>query len=192
MDDMQEWAIQRFDGLGLMGTPNKHLKMAQLQSLLESESQEHCSIHATLNSLVLRAPNGFRLQPSAVDMTVDGGLIGDRWSTGKANPGDQVSMMNLDVAHLIANGQSVVLFGDNMFTRLDLSKAALPVGTVLEVGSARLKVSEKPHVPCGQFKARFGDAAFRWAANDHRIRGVYLTVVESGSAALGDPITILS
>ena len=192
MDEIRMWATTEFDGLDLLGCTEKHLMKAELERGMDLVRKNSSSFQCNVDALVLRAPSGARQQPPQASLTVAEGLIGDRWSLGKANPGDQVSMMNVDVAHLIANGQSVVLFGDNLFTRMDLSEAALPVGTVLQVGSARLQVSEKPHVPCGQFKARFGEAAFRCAANDHRIRGVYLTVVESGSAALGDPITILS
>ena len=141
--------------------------------------------------MVLRGVDGVRRQPQQALLTVDGGLIGDRWSAGKAKPGDQISMMNLDVACVIANGQSVVLFGDNLFTTLDLREEHLLVGTRLQIGEAVLKVSATPHVPCGQFKARFGAAAFECAARDPRIRGVYLTVMESGTVRLGDAITPL-
>jgi len=140
---------------------------------------------------VVRAPNGARIQPTKATLTVEGGLIGDRWSQGKAKPGDQVSMMNLDVAYTIANGQSVVLFGDNLFTRMDLSESALPVGRCLHIGGVVLEVSAKPHVPCGQFKGRFGQAAFTMAAKNQRIRGIYLTVLKGGEVQLGDPIRVM-
>jgi hypothetical protein len=192
MDGIRVWASTKFEGLDLLGCAEKHLVKADIHRRMDLLRKETSPYQCNLDALVLRAPNGARRQPPQASLTVAGGLIGDRWSLGKADPGDQVSMMNLDVAHLIANGQSVVLFGDNLFTRLDLSEAALPVGTVLQVGSARLQVSAKPHVPCGQFKARFGEAAFKMAAKNVRIRGIYLTVLASGSVALGDPIKVLA
>ena len=100
-------------------------------------------------------------------------------------------MMNVDVAHAMANDQSVVLFGDNLFTRLDLSEEALPVGAQLQVGTTILRVSETPHVPCGQFRARFGAAAFRRAAKQPRLRGIYLTVMQGGEIQIGDEIIVL-
>ena len=87
--------------------------------------------------------------------------------------------------------QSVVLFGDNLFTRLDLSESALPVGSRIRIGDAELVVSNTPHVPCGQFKGRFGAAAFSFAAKEPRIRGIYLTVFKEGEIRLGDPIFVM-
>jgi MOSC domain-containing protein YiiM len=97
-------------------------------------------------------------------------------------------MMNLDVAAAIANGQSIALFGDNIFTRLNLNEDFLEVGAVLRIGSSLTEVSETPHVPCDRFRARFGVASFERTAKQHRLRGVYLTVLEGGTIALGDPI----
>ena len=97
-------------------------------------------------------------------------------------------MMNLDVAGAIANGQHPALFGDNLFTRLDLSESHLPPGTKLRVGEAILEISAKPHMPCARFRARFGAASFELTAKRPRLRGVYLTVIEGGAIALGDPI----
>lgn len=45
-------------------------------------------------------------------------------------------MMESQVAQLIANGQPLGLFGDQLLAELDLSRENLPVGSQLEVGGA--------------------------------------------------------
>jgi MOSC domain-containing protein YiiM len=59
------------------------------------------------------------------------------------------------VAELIANGQPLVVFGDNLFVELDLSGKNLPTGTRLRVGGALVEVTPKPHNGCRTFNARF-------------------------------------
>jgi len=151
---------------------------------------EGCQIAqwGALDVIVIRHPDGGRELPVEAHLSVEEGLIGDRWVRGKAKTGDQVSMMNLDVAGAIANGQHPALFGDNLFTRLDLSESQLPPGTKLRVGEAMVEVSAQPHMPCDHFRARFGAASFERTAKQPRLRVVYLTVLEGGAIALGDPI----
>ena len=181
-----EWSQRSNDG---ERTPdsNAHLTRTQLMGCDASVTQ-----HAPgrLAAIVLRHPDGSRGQPKRVPVTCENGLVGDRWGSGKRSPTNQVSMMNVHVAHTIANGQSVVLFGDNLFVDLDLSESAMPVGTEFSIGAVRFQVSEEPHTPCHQFKARFGDAAFRYAAKDLRLRGVLLTVLSDGELSVGDAIKI--
>ena len=104
--------------------------------------------------------------------------------------------MQIDVAELIANGQPLTLFGDNLFLELDLSAANLPPGSRLRAGTATLEVTPEPHDGCRKFRERFGDAALRLVSRrDLRhlnLRGVYLQVVEAGEIAVGDPVQVLS
>ena len=186
----RKWAVAPFRGTSLDGSVQHHVDEQALRKKLKVAYTKREALRSTLDAIVLRSPTGPRIQPQQVQVSQELGLVGDRWSVGKAMPGDQVSMMNLDVAYAIANPQSVVLFGDNLFTRLDLSKETLPVGAQVRVGSVVLKVSEIPHVPCGQFRGRFGVAAFRLAAEDPRLRGVYLTVVNGGTIRIGDEIVV--
>ncbi len=188
VNDTRIWSRIVFDGDNLLGDSSFHLDTPSLQVALRRAQDSFVRDRGTLDAIVIRGVDGRRSQPDEAQMTVEGGLEGDRWAHGNAHPGDQISMMNLDVAAAIANGQSIVLFGDNLFTRLDLSADVLPVGTQLQVGEALIEVSEKPHVPCGRFKARFGASAFAAAAADPRVRGVYLTVRKGGQIAVGDPV----
>jgi MOSC domain-containing protein YiiM len=165
-----------------------HLEPEALNRAIAAAEACQIAQWGTLDIIVIRHPDGRRVLPVEAHLSVEEGLIGDRWVSGKAKPGDQVSMMNLDVAGAIANGQHPALFGDNLFTRLDLSESQLPPGTRLRVGEAMLEISARPHMPCDRFRARFGAASFERTAKQPRLRGVYLTVIEGGSIALGDPI----
>jgi hypothetical protein len=191
MMDSRSWAQTRFEATSLAGKPVFHLQQFELSSALAAVHGKAVPGHGMISAVVVRGVDGIRHQPTHANISVDGGLVGDRWSVGKANRGDQISMMNVDVACVIANGQSVVLFGDNLFTCMDLSEEHLPVGSLLQVGDALLQVSEKPHVPCGQFRDRFGTPAFESAAKNRRVRGVYLTVIGAGSISLGGPISVV-
>ena len=96
---------------------------------------------------------------------------------------------------LIANGQPLTLFGDNLFVELDISAANLPVGTRIRVGEALLEVTPKPHNGCLKFKGRFGQDALRFVqatpTRDQNLRGIYWKVVEPGEIAVGAAIVVL-
>ena len=191
VDAVKEWAKRPCGDLVLEGKPERHLDDLELQKRMADLGNLRGLGPYFLDGLVLRSSEGVRIQPQQNKVTVQGGLDGDRWQEGKANPTDQISMMNVNIAHAIANGQSVGLFGDNLFTGLDLSEEALPVGAQITVGEVRLELSEQPHVPCGRFRARFGAAAFEMAARNPRIRGVYLTVISGGTIHLGDEVSVV-
>ena len=185
--DTRGWARERYENGPFEGDPDRHLAAEVVEQRLSEASVSFVEHWGAVEALVIRTPGGGREQPIQASISVDGGLIGDRWVEGKAAPGDQISVMNLDVAAVIANGQSIVLFGDNIFTRLDLRDSILKVGTQLHLGGALVEVSATPHLPCGQFRDRFGPAAFALAAKDSRVRGIYLTVLQGGNVAIGDP-----
>ena len=107
-----------------------------------------------------------------------------------------MTVMQIDVAELIANGQPLTLFGDNLFLELDLSEANLPPGSRLRAGTATLEVTPEPHDGCRKFRERFGDAALRFVSKrDLRplnLRGVYMRVVDEGDIAADDPVQVLS
>lgn len=181
-----EWSQRAHQGERVPDT-SAYLTQEQLMSCDASATHDGSG---GLAGIVLRHPDGSRGQPNRVAVTCEYGLVGDRWGSGKRSPTNQVSMMNVHVAYTIANGQSVVLFGDNLFVDLDLSESAMPIGTQFSIGTVRFKVSEEPHTPCHQFKARFGDAAFRMSAKNLRLRGVLLTVLSDGEITVGDAIKI--
>lgn len=191
MEATRAWANVPFGDATLVGDPKRHLDREQLEQAFERIECAFATGLASLDAIVVRRSDGGRDQPATAELSPAAGLVGDRWAMGKAKPGDQVSMMNVEVAARIANGQSVALFGDNLFSDLDVRESALPEGARLCVGEAVVEVSATPHVPCDRFRARFGHAAFLLAASAPRIRGVYLTVIEGGAIAIGDPVRLL-
>ena len=105
--------------------------------------------------------------------------------------------MNVHVLRAVCAGDEsrMALSGDNLHVDLDLSEENLPAGTLLEIGTARLRVSETPHRPCKKFVERFGATAAKRIARANRVgrrgRGVLCTVVQDGKVCRGDPIVLI-
>jgi MOSC domain-containing protein YiiM len=112
------------------------------------------------------------------------------------DPDAQLAVMQRDVAELIANGQPLTLFGDNLFLDLDLSAENLPAGSRVRAGTALLAVTPKPHDGCRKFRARFGNDALRFVSKGelrHRnLRGIYMRVVEAGELGVGDAVELVA
>jgi hypothetical protein len=147
--------------------------------------------------IVSRRADGVRETPPRIRLTPEGGVPGDRWGRLKPDvPGMQLAVMRRDVAELIAGGQPLTTFGDNLFVDLDLSTANLPPGSRLRLGEAVVEVTPEPHDGCRKFRSRFGADALRFVAQaptrDCNLRGVYWTTVSAGAVAAGDGIEVLS
>jgi MOSC domain-containing protein YiiM len=103
--------------------------------------------------------------------------------------------MNRAVATLMAAGQPLTTFGDNLYVDLDLSAANLPAGTRLRIGRALVEMTPEPHNGCKKFNARFGNDALKFVqrkeTRDQNFRGVYWRVIEPGEIAVGDVIDVL-
>jgi len=130
-------------------------------------------------------------------LTPEEGVPGDAWFRDAPDHIDaQIAMMRSDVAELVAAGQPLTLFGDNLLVDLDLSWENLPTGSRLRVGDAELEVTPEPHDGCLKFKQRFGGDALRFtaeASNKHlRLRGIYAKVVVAGEVAVGDRLEVVS
>jgi hypothetical protein len=147
--------------------------------------------------IVRRGPGGRRETPESVRVEPATGIPGDAWGRAPSPLLDaQISVMQHDVAALIANGQPLALFGDNLFIHLDLSAVNLPPGSRLRADEAVLEVTPKPHHGCRKFKARFGEGALRFVSDPERrwlnLRGLYVRVVEPGFLAPGVSVQVLS
>jgi len=147
--------------------------------------------------IVRRRADGVREAPERVELSLAEGVPGDGWARRPPrDPAAQLAVMRRDVAELIANGQPLTLFGDNLFVDLDLSAANLPLGARLRVGRALVEVTPKPHNGCHKFRGRFGGDALRFVqqapTRDQNLRGIYWRVAEPGLVCAGDPIHVLS
>jgi MOSC domain-containing protein YiiM len=147
--------------------------------------------------IVRRHPDGARETLPRTLLTPADGVPGDGWSRRPPrDPEAQLAVMRCDVAALIANGQPLTLFGDNLFVDLDLSAGNLPVGTRIRVGSAEVVMTAKPHDGCRKFHGRFGADALRFVqakpTRGQNFRGVYWKVVAPGEARAGDAALVLA
>ena len=147
--------------------------------------------------LVRRGEGGRREVLEQARLTPEDGLPGDAWGRRlPLAPESQITVMQIDVATLVANGQPLGLFGDNLFVDLDLSNENLPIGSRVRIGSALLVVTPKPHNGCSKFRARFGHEALRFVSRPetrHRnLRGIHVRVLEPGEIRLDDLVEIVS
>lgn len=161
--------------------------------------------HGRLEMIVCRPAVDERevLPRAELDLTV--GLVGDNWlargsrsrADGGADPDAQLNLMNSRCARLVAGGDDrMPLAGDQLFVDLDLSPENLPVGTRLQIGTAVIEVTAKPHTGCAKFTRRFGLEVHRWingkVGKQYRLRGICAKVVVPGTITAGDEVVKLA
>ena len=184
------------EAYGPEGDPSKHLSMDELNAGLEALPAAPRD-SGTLELIVRRLPDGSRETPEATRLTPEEGVPGDGWN--RRPPRDleaQMTVIRMDIARLIAGGQAVTHFGDNLFVDLDLTTESLPPGTRLKVGEAQIEVTPEPHNGCMKFKGRFGQDALRFvqmpATRPENRRGIHWRVVEPGDVSVGAAIEVIS
>ena len=152
--------------------------------------------------MIVRRPNdGEREVVESGELDVELGLVGDNWKERGsrntpdrlADPEAQLNIMNIRAARLVAGSDDrVPLAGDQFFVDLDLSPENLPAGTRLQIGSAVIEVTGRPHTGCAKFTRRFGLDAHRWingvVGKRYRLRGICAKVVVPGVVTRGDEI----
>jgi MOSC domain-containing protein YiiM len=129
------------------------------------------------------------------------GLQGDTWLArgssrtpdGGPNPDAQLTLMNARAAAAMAGDRERwPLAGDQLYVDLDISRANLPPGSRIQIGSAVIEFSEPPHTGCAKFSARFGVDALKFVNSEMgrelRLRGANCRVVEAGTVRTGDAI----
>jgi hypothetical protein len=180
---------------GSRGDKRRHLARAELEARIFALPPAPRD-DGRVVLLVARGPRGERTLHAEALLTERGGMPGDRWfGQDRYGPTYQLATARADFAQVIANGQPLELHGDNLFLDLDLSVENLPLGSLLRLGEAVVRVTPQAHNGCKKWVQRFGlapmqmnlDPAFRRL----RLRGLYLQVVEDGRVRPGDRVLVL-
>jgi MOSC domain-containing protein YiiM len=180
-----------------LGDPSRFRTLAELEAGLDALPAAPRDGGRIALIVTRREEAGRRETLDRAQVTPEGGIPEDSWGRQRNRAIDaQITVMQAEVAELIANGQPLELFGDNLFLDLDLSTANLPTGSRLRAGNAVLEVTPKPHNGCRKFLGRFGEGALRFvskAETRHRnLRGIYMRVVEEGEIGPGDSVEVLA
>ena len=181
----------------------KELSTAELEAGLDHFRQAPKD-EGVLELIVRRPQTGEREILTEGQLDLDEGLVGDNWRArgsrmtddGSAHPEMQLNLMNSRViAHIAQDPARRQLAGDQLFVDMDLSKANLPAGTRLAIGTAVIEVTPVPHNGCAKFVERFGADAMKFVnspvGKELCLRGINAKVVEQGTIRTGDRITKL-
>jgi len=156
---------------------------------------------APIEQLCLRPDIGERNFVDKMELTQAQGIPGERWTRtpwltladGSPDPRIQVCILGKRVLDLVYTDPGNMIHpGDSFIADMDFSEENMPDGTLLSVGSAVLKVSDKFNTACVKWQERYGDDALRWIVKGpnrkHRLRGVLCEVVQDGWVEMGDLI----
>ena len=182
----------------LFASSIKHLTTAELEAGLEDIRQSPKD-DGKLDMIVCRPEIDSRKVLDFAVLDIDQGMIGDSWTRrgssktadGGPHPEMQITIMNSRVVALVAQEKERwPLAGDQLFIEMDLSKANLPAGSRIAIGSAILQVTEPPHLGCQKFVARFGAEAMKFVnsplGRELCMRGIHARVVQNGTVCTGD------
>ena len=154
----------------------------------------------TLELIVRRPSEGEREMPPTAELTLEEGLVGDRWRAsayihedGTVSRENQLTLASTRLLELIAEPERWPLAGDNLLVDMGLDMEGLPIGSRLAIGNdVVVQISEIPHTGCAKFSARFGSDALKFINSPEgrrlRLRGVNAHVIEPGTVSTGDAI----
>ncbi len=126
---------------------------------------------APVEILCFRPGYNLRQFPRNLRLTCDQGIPGERWQTapwlrlpdGRPDPDIQVSILPRRVLDLVWKDRiSQPHPGDTIVADLNTGEANLPAGTLLQAGTAVLRVSHVFNDGCAKWKVRYGQAAKDW------------------------------
>ena len=157
--------------------------------------------NAPIQQLCLRPGVMQRDFVEEMQLTREFGIPGERWNTepwlklenGKGDPRIQVSILGKRTLDLVwQDRENSPHPGDSFIADIDFSEENMPTGTLLHIGSAVVRISDKFNNACIKWKDRYGDDALRWVVmppnRKYRLRGVLCEVVKDGWVKTGDLI----
>jgi MOSC domain-containing protein len=157
--------------------------------------------HGTVELIARRPDVDEREVLTEARLDLNEGLIGDTWrARGSSRTADggpsldaQLTLMNARAAAAVAGERARwPLAGDQVYVDFDISRANLPPGSRVQIGSAVIEFSEPPHTGCAKFSARFGVDALKFVnsevGRELRLRGANCRVVVAGIVRPGDAI----
>jgi len=178
----------------------KQVTLAELQAALPNVLAAPKN-NAPIEQLCLRPDFGERNFVDKMQLTQEFGIPGERWNyspwmkheDGTADPCIQVCILGTRVLDLVWRDRENTLHpGDSFMADMDFSESNMPVGTLLNIGSATVRVSNKFNDACVKWKVRYGNDAKDWIVMpeniQHRLRGVLCEVVQDGWVSTGDLI----
>ncbi len=151
---------------------------------------------APVECLCFRPGYGERTFPETLTLTRMQGIPGERWTKapwmkladGSPDPRIQVSILPKRVRDLVCG--DALHPGDTVIADLDMTHANMPVGTLLQLGTAVIRVSDVFNDGCVKWKVRYGSDAKAWIVQDPslRLRGILCSIEQDGEVRLGDII----
>lgn len=170
----------------------RHLTHAELEAGLDAIRNSPKN-EGVLEMIVVRPRPSAREVLHEAELHPAVGLQGDSWSLRgpSPDPQTQLNIMNARAVALIAQDRTRwPLAGDQLFVDLDLSDDNLPPGSQIEIGTALIEVSAKPHTGCGKFVERFGVDAQKFVnsplGRQLHLRGINARVIRAGAVRVGD------
>ena len=176
-----------------------HASVADLETRIDHVATAPSDL-GRVELIVCRPDLGEREVLHTAELRPGVGLVGDNYlargsrhrADGTADPLAELNIMSVRALTAVAGDDPDrwKLAGDQLIVDFDLSVDNAPTGARLQIGTATIEVTAKPHTGCVKFSERYGMDAARWinSRKDLRLRGICAVVVTAGTVTVGDTI----